>query len=429
MSKASKLEIKRYPIKEMKIKMRDLYDMYKEGTLKLNPEYQRSYVWEKIRNKREKLIDSLLREFDIGKIFLREVKKIDKGKVITTYECLDGQQRLRSIFDFMDDNYHTSKMITKELGEPKKFTKLDPKYQMNIAGIWVYPVVVESDDDEIISDIFLRLQEGVPLRGPEKLNAEKGVMRNTVVELSKHKFFEKTDINPYRFAYRYLVAQIMRLEEQRVTETLNLVNIGYKELVNMYQLYKDAREKNKVSRLAQKIKSNLNFLNKALSQDADWIWSKGDMISIYLLTSYMRDKYAVSGEKKRFKDFIMHFLEKIENIQTSDSRTEENASYYDYKIKRRGATTSGSTIKERFEVMLQEFLKFVPDLELKDDKRLFDWGQKLAIYNRQHGKCKGCGKPLQSIKDAEFHHKTPWNEGGKTTVGNGEMYHHECHPR
>lgn len=49
------MEIKRYPIKEMKFKIKDLYDMYKKGTLILNPEYQRSYVWEKIRDKREKL--------------------------------------------------------------------------------------------------------------------------------------------------------------------------------------------------------------------------------------------------------------------------------------------------------------------------------------------------------------------------------------
>jgi len=126
------------------------------------------------------------------------------------------------------------------------------------------------------------------------------------------------------------------------------------------------------------------------------------MISIYLLISYVRDKYAISGREDRFKDFIMHFLEKIENIRTSDPRTKENAPYYDYKIKRRGATTSGSTIKERFEVMLQEFLQFVPGLELKDDRRLFDWGQKLAIYNIQDGICKGCGRPVESIKKLSF---------------------------
>lgn len=422
------MEIKRYPIKEMKFKIKDLYDMYGKGTLELNPEYQRSYVWEKIRDKREKLMDSLLREFDIGKIFLREIKKVIEGKVITTYECLDGQQRLRSIFDFMDDKYPTSKRVTRELVEPKKFSELDPKYQMYIAGIWINPIVVESDDDEMISDIFLRLQEGVPLRGPEKLNAERGVMRNKVVELSKHKLFEKTSLSPYRFAYRYLVAQIMRLEEQNVPGSLNFVNIGYKELKSMYQRYRN--EETKIERLANKVKSNLNFLNRVLDQDANVIWSKGDTISIYLFTSYVRDKYAISGKEGRFKDFIMQFLEKVENIDTvRDPRTEENAPYYDYKQKRRGSTTSATMIRERFELVLQEFLNFIPDLRLKDEKRLFDWGQKLAIYNRQRGKCKGCGKPVGSIREAQFHHCIPHTEGGPTTVENGEMYHPECHPR
>ena len=426
--KVSKVEIMRYPTKEVGIWIKDLYEMDEHQTLKLNPEFQRSYVWEKIRDKREKLIDSLLRDFDIGKIFLREIKEIIDGKVITRYECLDGQQRLRSIFDFMDDKYSTSKRITQELGGPRKFSELDPIYQMKISGIKIEPIVIESDDDEVISDIFLRLQEGVPLRGPEKLNAERGIMRNTVFEVSMHKFFEMTSISPYRFAYRYLTAQIMRLEEQAVTESLNFVNIGYRELKGMYRLYSKIGEETKVQRLAEKVKSNLNFLSKALARDAKAIWSKGDMISIYLLTSYLKDKYALSGRDDKFKDFLMYFLTKVENISASDSRTKENAPYYDYKVKRRVATTSGSTIKERFELMLQAFLKFVPDLELKDDKRLFDWGQKLAIYNKQDGMCKGCDGPVESIRDAEFHHKVPWNEGGKTTVENGEMYHPKCHP-
>lgn len=422
------MEIKRYPIKEMKMKIKDLHELYKNEFLILNPEFQRSYVWEKMRDKRERLIDSLLREFDIGKIFLRQEIKIIEGKPVVIYECLDGQQRLRSIFDFIDGQYPTSKRITRELGDSKTFDELDTKHQININERWLEPVVVESEDDEMISDIFLRLQEGVPLRGPEKLNAERGVMRNKVVELSKHEFFGKTSVSPYRFAYRYLVAQIMRLEEQRVLNSLNFVNIGYNELRRMYRSYRD--EETKVRYLANRINSTLNFLSRVLDKDVKVIWSKGDVISIYLLTSYVRDKFAISGKEDKFKEFVMKFLEKVENTQTArDRRTEDNASYYDYKEKRKRSTTSGSMIRDRFEIFLQEFLKYIPDLKLKDEKRLFDWGQKLAIYNRQKGKCKGCGRLVENIREAEFHHVIPYEKGGPTTVDNGEMYHPECHPR
>jgi len=389
--------------------------MYEQETLTLNPEYQRSYIWERIPKKRERLIDSMLRDFDIGKIFLREIIKIIEGKAEVTYECLDGQQRLRSIFDFIDDKYTTLKEITKELGDPKKFSDLEAVYQGKIRDIRIEPIVVRSDDDEIISDIFMRLQEGVPLRGPEKLNAERGFMRKTVFELSKHEFFGKTSINPFRFAYRYLAAQVMRLEEQQVLDTLNFVNIGYRELLTMYQHYKD-KDETKVRRLAQKGKSNLNFLSKTLGKDASAIWSKGDAIAIYLFTSYIRTKYAIIGKEDKFKEFVMKFLQEA-------WQSPKNA----YGVERR-STTSGKTIKTMFDSMLGKFLEFVPGLRLKDDKRLFDWGQKLAIYRRQRGKCKGCGKPVD-LKEAEFHHIKPHVEGGPTFVENGEMYHRNCHPR
>jgi len=409
------MEIERYPIEPRKLWIKDLYQMYKQGTLILNPEFQRSYVWKEFRGKRERLIDSMLRDFDIGKIFLREIIKIIDGRAVVTYECLDGQQRLRSIFDFIDGEYTTSSKITKELGSPKKFSDLEPRYQVKIRDIQIEPVVVRSDNDEMISDIFMRLQEGVPLKGPEKLNAERGFMRNIVVELSKHDFFGKTSIKPYRFAYRYLVAQIMRLEEQNVLDSLNFVNVGYEELLSMYQRYRD-RDETKVKHLAEKVKSNLNFLSRVLNKDASAIGSKGDAISIYLLTSYVRDKYAISEKENEFKDFVMNFLQDVAYSPKSA-----------YGVERR-STTSGKTIKEMFNSILQKFLEFTPDLRLKDDKRLFDWGQKLAIYSRQKGKCKRCGKPVD-LKAAQFHHIWRYEDGGPTTVKNGEMYHPKCHPR
>ena len=152
------------------------------------------------------------------------------------------------------------------------------------------------------------------------------------------------------------------------------------------------------------------------------------MIILYLLASYIRLKYAIDGKEKTLGKFIPHFLQESEIISISqDTRSEKNAPFYDYKDQRRKGT-SKDILKSRFRIILGEYLKNTPDLELKDDKRLFDWGQKIAIYNLQKGKCKKCGKKIKS-NEAEFHHKIPWNKGGKTTVENGEMYCPEHHPR
>jgi hypothetical protein len=413
-------ELKRYPIERMRIKVKDLYDMFKSGKLILNPEYQRSYIWKKMPGKRERLIDSLLREFDIGTIFLRRIEKIVQGNPEISYECLDGQQRLKSIFDFIDGEYATDPQISKEFDKPMLFDDLDQLYRVRLTEMWMEPVIVKSNDEDIISEIFMRLQEGVPLRAPEKLNAIKGEMKKAVVRLSEHTFLDKTGISKFRFAHRYLCAQFMFIEINQFIDTLQFKDMRYKELKKMYEDYADSGKLKEITRCENNVKSTLNFLNDILGDAAAIIKYRGDALSIYLLASYLRAKYAINTKRHELRNFIIKFLEQVENAQSSP--------YKDFKINRRRATTQGEYIKENFEIILREFLKYAPDLELKDDKRLFDYGQKLAIYNNQSGKCKACGKPV-NIKEAHFHHKVPWDKGGKTTVENGEMYHPEHHPR
>jgi hypothetical protein len=414
-------EIKTYPISREQFKLKILHQMYKKGTLILNPEYQRSYVWERIRGKREKLIDSLLREFDIGTLFLRRVEKIIGGKPVTIYECLDGQQRLRAISDFIEGKYSTLVEITNELKEPKKFVDLEPAYQVRLTDCIVNPVIVNSNDEDVISDLFMRLQEGVPLRAPEKLNAIKGEMKKAIVHLSKTPFFKNTNISEYRFSHRYLSAQLVYLENKNkeLGESWKF-ELRYKDLETMYRSYAEADKKKEVEKLVKIVRSNLNFLDKILDKEAGIIRNRGDAISVYLFASYLRAKYAIGDKKAKLCSFIRDFLAKVESATVSP--------WLDFKRNRRRATTSGEVVKENLEIMLQEFLKLVPNLELKDDKRIFDWGQRLAINSIQNGKCKACGKKI-SIKEAQFHHKIPWEKGGKTIVENGEMYCPKHHPK
>src|SRR2546422_10297187 len=172
-----------------------LFKIYKGGKLLFNTEYQRSEVW--ARPRKRLLIDSILRGYDINKIFLRDI-----GNGI--YECLDGQQRLRSIFQFLEDDFTLDP--TSQVGEAS-FSELPPKAQYKILYNKIDSVVVYQADDETTCDIFLRLQEGMPLISPEKLNAVRGLTRNKIVDMSGHEFMQKLGIPNSRFTHRYLCAQ------------------------------------------------------------------------------------------------------------------------------------------------------------------------------------------------------------------------------
>src|SRR3989339_770758 len=65
------------------------------------PEYQRGPVWSK--KQKQLLIDTILRDLDIPKFYLRAVNN-DKYD----WEVVDGQQRLRSIWEFRRSEYKTS---------------------------------------------------------------------------------------------------------------------------------------------------------------------------------------------------------------------------------------------------------------------------------------------------------------------------------
>jgi 5-methylcytosine-specific restriction endonuclease McrA len=85
--------------------LRSFYDSFlKNDKIILNPEYQREFCWNK--EKQNLLIDSIMRSFIIPVFIIRKIE----SKTGFTYECVDGQHRLKVIKNYIsgepiDDNY------------------------------------------------------------------------------------------------------------------------------------------------------------------------------------------------------------------------------------------------------------------------------------------------------------------------------------
>lgn len=54
----------------------------------------------------------------------------------------------------------------------------------------------------------------------------------------------------------------------------------------------------------------------------------------------------------------------------------------------------------------------------RDPKRYFDSAQKRAIFTAAGWLCEACGTPLE-MATGNADHRTPWNAGGRTEIGNG----------
>ena len=139
------------------------YEENQKKSLILQPKYQRNPVWSD--RQRCFLIDSILSEIPIGQVFLNVVTKGKGLKKKTFYEVVDGQQRLRTILDFMRDDlilvaiplsmYPVSAAYGKLVG--KHYSQL-PEDSQN--RIWNYPVAVQElreYSDRKIREMFRRL--------------------------------------------------------------------------------------------------------------------------------------------------------------------------------------------------------------------------------------------------------------------------------
>jgi Protein of unknown function DUF262 len=154
------------------ISISNFYEDHSAGKYNMEPAYQRRSVWS--TEKKSFFIDSVLKNLPIPPIFLRVKLNEDTGR--TTYEVVDGKQRLTSILDFIDNEFSCSSEqddhIADEALAGKYFGDLSaPALSVYKKQFWTYSIPVEYidvDDDRVIDSIFDRLnRNGEPLNGQE----------------------------------------------------------------------------------------------------------------------------------------------------------------------------------------------------------------------------------------------------------------------
>ncbi len=155
-------------IDQQMLSLKYVYDLYKDKDeiLKLNPDFQRGYVWENNR-KKSLLIESIMLRIPIPAFYFYEKKD-------GTFNVIDGQQRLHTIFDFIEGKFALSGL--EYLGDKfnkKKFDELDPKYKQRINRTQLaVNILDERSPQKVIFDIFRRINTGgMPLAPQEMRNA------------------------------------------------------------------------------------------------------------------------------------------------------------------------------------------------------------------------------------------------------------------
>lgn len=146
----------------------DFYEWYQRGELYLQPKFQRRPSW--TEKARSYLIDTILRQLPVPKLFLRE--KTDLEKRITIREVVDGQQRLKAILDFIEGNLLVSKSHS-DIFAHLKFNELPSDVQKDFLSYRFSVDLLEGATDADVLNVFSRLNSyTLTLNAQEKLNAE-----------------------------------------------------------------------------------------------------------------------------------------------------------------------------------------------------------------------------------------------------------------
>jgi hypothetical protein len=276
----------------------------------LDADYQREKIWS--REDQEKLIDSIIQNIDIPKIYLARVKDNENFD----YECIDGKQRMATLLNFLKperagDNpltvrvageRYTYKRLREEL--PQLAKKIED-YELTFV---IYP---EIDDEEFLREIFRRLQLGVRLNAGELLKSHTGAMRDFVYkEMGKDApFLRHTNLSEKRFSRQFTLAQICINSFSRA-ESGDFVRARYEDLEDFFKEKYNLEKKDKD---LVRIREVLEVMDKEFGENANSISSRAVAVSAYL---FMEELY-VNDDEPLMSSFVNFYMAMLDEIKSN----------------------------------------------------------------------------------------------------------------
>jgi Protein of unknown function DUF262 len=284
------------------------------GTLDLSPEFQRRPVW--TEEQASYLIDTILNGLPFPEVYMR-ARTTPDGK--TTYEVVDGQQRIRSILDFSRNDLT---LIGKDVSPTlvgKTFTDLPDNLR---TAFWSYDVVTRelydaSDGD--IRDLFRRLNiSAVTLNDQELRHARyTGVFKNLMEDLADDEWW--TDMRVVN------VRQVRRMEDvEYISELFVSLMAGPQNKKSTLEGYyvdydKDFPDKD---RLADLFRHTRDLLASTLSTAEIRAWSgKSDFYSLFsafAACAESRRRFSTT-QKAAIKRALMRFREQVSQAKRKDN--------------------------------------------------------------------------------------------------------------
>jgi len=245
----------------------------------LDADYQREKIWS--REDQEKLLDSIVRNIDIPKIYLAQAR----SKENFDWECIDGKQRMATLLDFFKPDPSADNPLTVDVfGDQYTYKRLRAELPSLARKIEQYELTFviypQTDNEEFLREIFRRLQLGVRLNSGEMLKSHTGAIRDFVYKgMGKDApFLRHTRLSEKRFSRQFTLAQICINSFSR-NETGDFVRARYDDLEDFFKEKYDLKESDEN---LNRIRAVLRSMEKSFGEKAESISSRAVAVSAYL---------------------------------------------------------------------------------------------------------------------------------------------------
>lgn len=328
-----------------------------------DPPYQRNGdVWS--LEKKQLLIDSIINRYDIPKLYFHRYERDEARKTGKLYAVIDGRQRLETIVKFIEDEFplgddfeYLEDTSVKAAGmNYSELAKKYPKIKSRFDSFSLPIVTVETDDLELIDDMFSRLNEAVPLNAAEKRRAIGGDMVKAIDDVSKHKFFaKKVKFTNKRYQHKETAARLLflmhNLKEGKIVDTK-------KPFLDSFTAVHKSGKAADVKALEGKVMSLLDGMGKTFV-DKDPLLMAQASIPVYMLTYH---ELLSKGQEEKFSR--TNLLKFNEDRTGNRMMAELEISEADFELLEfdrlsQQGTNDASSIRERLRI-LNEWLSKRP---------------------------------------------------------------------
>ena len=144
------------------------------------------------------------------------------------------------------------------------------------------------------------------------------------------------------------------------------------------------------------------------------------VFAVYAMIRELQVAYSLIGHEGNIGAFLREFHGKVYKEDFRRSRSDYQRFYDNIR-----GGWSEKIVALRRDTLIKEFLNKHKVLEF-DDKRQISDEDKLALFADQSS-CEMCTRAIKEYRDAEYHHKQLYSQGGKTTKTNIMVLCPSCH--